>query len=199
MDQHTRPNNSNAILPIVTNHTSAQNASYFAKLGAQLQTAKTDEELFNSIVNVPFEGKVSAALLGLGIVVLLQVNKKDKMIDRIALSSTQPAEETVRVTVKPFNEIRIPVDYPANSIAQAVKTGEYQKTADWTTLFTPALEPMQARFNQAGGGIGCSVVYPLKSRDGGALIFSYFLPPDDVGSEQHSFMKSYSRIVDSKL
>jgi len=182
----------------VTN-SSLKDASYFAKLEARIDGAKTEQELFNAIVDVPFEDKVSAALLGLGIIVFLQVNKKDKMIDRIALSSTQPAEGAVRVSAKPFDEIRIPLDYVTNSIAQAIKTGDYQKTADWQTLFTPALDPKEARFNQAGAGIGCSVVYPLKARDGGALIFSYFLLPDDIGSEQHLFMKTYSQLVDNKL
>jgi hypothetical protein len=49
----------------------AENDIYFAKLKDILSAPKNDQQLFKAIVNAPFDDKRRAALLGLGIVVLL--------------------------------------------------------------------------------------------------------------------------------
>jgi hypothetical protein len=164
-----------------------------------LAAAGDDKELFQAIVNAPFTHPLGAAFLFLGIVVLLQVNKKTGMIDRVALSNTELAKNTTDVSFVPFNDIKIPVDDPENILARTIATGEPHDTTDWKFLFTPALTTEQARMNQASGGIAFSAVYPLKARDGGAMIFSYFQYEHNIGDAQRDFMERYSRIVDERL
>lgn len=168
-------------------------------LKQKLQGAKNDEELFQLIVNAPFEYKLETAFLFLGIIVLLMVNKKTGNIDRVALSNTELAKNTTNVSYVPFSEIKIPADHTENIIARAIQTGEPQDTIDWKFLFTPALTSQQARINQASGGIAYSAVYPLKARDGGAMIFSFFQYPDNISQPQHDFMQKYSALVSSAL
>jgi hypothetical protein len=178
----------------------AENDVYFSKLKEMLKVSKNDHELFETIVNAPFSDKRRMALLGLGIIVLLLVDKKTRMIERIALSDTELAKGTVRMSIKPFREITIPLDYRGNFIAEAIRSERYQQTSDWQYLFSPALSPEEARLNQAGGAIGCSFVYPLiDARNGGALIYSYYAPLDKIGREHHDFMHSYARLAANAL
>jgi hypothetical protein len=170
----------------------------FAKLEAFLDAAD-DEHLFNQIVNAPFFDKLMAAFLGLGIVVLLLNNPKNKTIDRIALSNTEQAEGAKKRSAKPFAEIKIPASHPENIIARTITTGQPQQTDDWQYLFVPELTLEEARLNQASAGIGCSFVYPLMARDGGAIIFSYFIKPEDIGKDQKNFMATYAKLVSDKL
>lgn len=162
-------------------------------------SAKDDQELFHQVVNTPFTLKVDAAFLFLGIVVLLIVNEKTGLIDRVALSNTELAENTTRVSYVPFEQIKIPLDEPDNIIAKAVRSGKPQDTTDWKFLFTPALTPEQARINQASAGIAYSAVYPFQARGGGALIFSYYQYASEIGEPQRRFMKEYIKLVDKKL
>jgi hypothetical protein len=131
--------------------------------------------------------------------VFLLVNKKTGNIDRVALSDTNSAKGAVNISDKPFKEIKIPLDYTKNIIAKAIASTKPQATSDWKYLFTPDLSSSSARFNQAGAGIECSHVYPLTARDGGALIFSFYQPMDQIGTKQHAFMDRYSNLVDSYL
>lgn len=169
------------------------------QLAEKLQSA-SQPQLHQAIVNAPFQDKLFSTHLGLGIVVLLLVNPETKTIDRIALSDTYPAQGAVRMSAKPFKEITIPLDHAHNLIAKAIQQGARQLTADWKYLFIPDLTPREARFNQAGAGIECSYVYPLIGPKGkGAIIFSYFEPPDKVGPEQQYFMESYNALVFDRL
>lgn len=178
----------------------AENDSYFTHLKEMLSSAKGDDELFDLIVNAPFSDRRISTLLGLGIMVLLLVNKKTRTIDRIALSDTSLAKGAVRMSVKPFHDIKIPLNYRGNFIAEAIRSERYQQTSDWQYLFAPDLAPEEARLNQAGAGIACSYVYPLvDARAGGALIFSYYLPLDKIEREHHEFMRRYSRIAAKAL
>lgn len=171
-----------------------------SRLEKALSKASSDQELFSQIVNAPFAThKVETALLFLGIVVLLLVNKKTGQIDRIALSRTELAARTTEVSAKPFKEIKIGLDEPENIIAAAIRSGEMHDTTDWNFLFKPALTAQEARFNQANAGIAYSAVYPFNARDGGALIFSYFQYKDMVGQGQHSFMEAYAKLVNQIL
>lgn len=168
-------------------------------LKKQLAITNTDAELFNAIVNVPFDYKVETAFFFLGIIVLLQVNKKDGTIERKALSNTELAKNTTEVSVVPFSEIKIPVDYTKNIIADAIASNEPRDTIDWRFLFEPALTAEEARINQASAGVAYSAVYPLKARDGGALIFSYYQYKSEIGQSQKDFMQKYSTLVDKQL
>lgn len=172
----------------------------YSKIKNILEAADSDKKLFHAITNAPFHDKLQTGLIFLGIVVLLLVNKKTGMIDRIAVTDNELAAGTKKMSAKKFEDIKIPVDNNQNIIAKAIKTGIPQDTHDWKYLFTPALSPQDARFNQAGGGIGYSAVYPLNDvRDGGALIFSYFQYPAGIGPAQKKFMQTYSRLATEAL
>lgn len=172
----------------------------YQELRNALVAAGDDAELFEAIVNQPFEThKVQTAFLFLGIIVLLQVNKKTKTIDRVALSRTELAKNTTDVSAKRFEDIKIPLGYPGNVIAKAIQIGKPQETTDWQNLFCPELTAEEARMNQASGGISYSAIYPLGARDGGALIFSYFQYLQDIGDPQHTFMQRYAALVDELL
>ncbi|GAC1391857.1 MAG: hypothetical protein NVSMB46_05910 [Candidatus Saccharimonadales bacterium] len=172
---------------------------YYIELESMLGKALTPQDLYQAIVNTPFVNKHKMTLLDLGIIVLLIVNRETNTIDRIALSNTDLAKETVNISAKPFSEIKIPRDNKENAIALAIKEKAPIKVHDWKYLFTPSLTAEEARFNQAGGGIGCSVVFPFSYKDGAALIFSYFQIPDKIKRKHFNFMKHYSSIVENKL
>jgi hypothetical protein len=177
-----------------------QNQPYYKQLQTILHDAPTKEHLLDAIVNAPFHELRKSMHLDLGIVVLLMVNSDDGTIDRIALSNTPAADGAVKMSEKPFADIKIPLNHKKNVIARAIASGEPQVTADWELLFVPALSAQAARFNQAGAGIESSQVYPLKDAgDGGALIFSFFQPARNIGPEHQIFMQSYSEMVAEAL
>jgi hypothetical protein len=184
-------------MPNVTPHLDA------AALASALQAARdthNEQALYQAIVNTPFKHRKETVKMGLGITVLLKVNKAEGTIDRIALSDTELAKGTTDMSAKPFAEIRIPLDDAQNSIAAALRTGKLQVVSDWEFLFTPVLTPQQARLNQAGGGIGCSVVYPfLDAWGAGAMIFSFFKYASSLTPADHAFMKQYCELVAKML
>lgn len=171
----------------------------YKSLEDTLARASSDGELFQSIVNAPFDFPLEAAQLFLGIIVLLLVDKKSEEVHRIALSQTELARRTTDVSSKPFHDIIIPLSDPDNIIAHAIKTKSPQETTDWKFLFTPSMREEAARINQANAGIAYSAVHPLKARDGGAMIFSYYQYKHGIGDPQHVFMERYSALVDAAL
>jgi hypothetical protein len=171
----------------------------FQLLENELLDSKSDYYLFKKIVNAPFEHKWQMVHLCLGIIVLLLVNKKAKTIDRVALSGTDLAEGTKRMSAKRFQDIKIPIGYKDNIIARAIMTGRAQRTTDFKDLFVPELTPQEARFNQAGGSIAYSAVFPFEARDGGALIYSYYCPADEMTNDHIDFMKKYTKVVNRTL
>lgn len=172
---------------------------YFDRIEDFLRAAEGDAQLFEAIVNAPFHDKIQATQLDLGIAVLLLVNKATGMIDRIALSDTEQAAGAVKMSEKPFKAIKIPVGHEHNAIAKAIDRGEPQHVTDWAYLFAPGLSPRAAHFNQAGAGIEYSCVFPLKARDGGAMIFSYYQEPPKIKDSHRTFMKKYVLIVEKYL
>ncbi|MDB5168963.1 MAG: hypothetical protein JWO41_319 [Candidatus Saccharibacteria bacterium] len=159
----------------------------------------TPDNLHSTIVNAPFSCPMQAAMLFLGIVVLLIVDEEAGTINRVALSDTELAKNTTDVSMVPFEEIKIPLNNDENIIAQAIRSGELHDTTDWRFLFTPVLNAEDARINQASGGIAYSAVYPLKTTPRAAMIFSYFQYAHDIGEQQHEFMKLYSELVAAQL
>lgn len=169
---------------------------YTDKFTAILKSS-THDDLYNSIVNTPFKFKEFAVPLGLGIMVLLIENPKTRTVDRIALSETDQAKGAVDYSAKPFHELNIPMTAKDNIIVSTIKSGRWHQTDDWQYLFNPVLTPEDARFNQAGAAISCSIVYPLESTPKGALIFSYFKPIWEIEESHHDFMRKYSQKVSS--
>lgn len=173
---------------------------YAASLKKYLDGAINDPDLFERIVNAPFQDTMKSVLLSMGLLQMTLVNTKTNMVDRIALSDTEAAKNAVRLSVLPFKAIHVPYDFEENIIVKAIRTGKPQLTQDWQYLFIPALTPQEARFNQAGAGVACSFVYPLiGAGDGGALTFSYYQPLDVIGKDQRDFMQTYTTLAASFL
>ncbi len=172
---------------------------YFDRLSELLASATSKTALYEAVVNAPFHDLVQATHLDMGIVVLLLVNPNTHSIDRIALSDTEQAKGAVKMSEKPFSSIKIPLNHTGNLIAKVIASHKPQATSDWKDLFVPALGTQAARFNQAGGGIECSFIYPLTANHGGALIFSYYQPLSNIGAIHKAFMAKYRDIVDQRL
>jgi hypothetical protein len=172
---------------------------YLLFLEDSLKKPKTLKAMYKAIVNLPFKDKYHATALDLGIVVLLLVDPVNETIDRIALSDTEQAKGALRMSEKKFEEIRIPLYHDRNIIPRAIHTKKIQTTDNWEFLFTPELSAKAARFNQVGAGIACSAVSPLDIKDGGALIFSFFQPPNMIQNDHLSFIKEYTKLASKAL
>lgn len=164
-----------------------------------LFTCKTEKTLYQCLVDAPFVNKLETTKLDLGIVVLLLVNKRTRNIDRVALSNTEMAKLTLQITEIPFHEIKIPINDKNNAIARAIREQQPQAIVDWKYLFTPALSDEAARQNQANAGIECSLVVPFESRDGGAMIFSFYQPLKTLSQAQKDFTSWYANQVATLL
>lgn len=172
----------------------------FLRLKRRLNSPKTKKELYETIVNVPFRDKSFSTALGLGFLSLVLVNEKSQTIDRIAISKTETAQGAIDVTVKPFQDLIIPIDSPNNAVAKAVKTKHVVHTNDWNYLLTPVLKPEEARLNQAAAGIAHSYVYPLTASGvRGAIIYQYYVPKFMIKNRQINFMGKYTNIVSREL
>lgn len=171
----------------------------FSEMEASLSEALKKGNLFETIVNLPFKNKILTTSIDLGIMVLLQIDPKTKTIDRVALSDTEQAKSAVKVSAKQFHEIKIPMSEKSNIIATAIRQKEYKLTEDWAPMFNPVLTPKQARLNQENAGIECSLVYPLLSCHGGALIFSFYQPQSYITDEHLEFIANYADLVEKAL
>src|SRR5207253_8708356 len=80
---------------------------------------------------------------------------RDWSSDVCSSDLTPAADGAVKMSEKPFADIKIPLAHKRNIIAKAIASGEPQMTADWELLFVPALSAQAARYNQAGAGIEC--------------------------------------------
>lgn len=173
---------------------------YFSDIQKYLSQTSTDKELFEAIVNAPFQNKLYSTNIDLGIVVLVLANKKSQTLDRVAYSKTPPAIDAVEVSPIAFLKIKIPINDKLNITAKAFKQNKCFQTSDWRFLFTPALNATEARFNQAESGMACSVVYPFfNALQGGALIYSFYQPEDMISQQHHVFMKKYTALAEKML
>ena len=145
------------------------------------------DALFQTDIAIDFE---------IGAVVLTRLNVADNMIDRVALSRTPPAVGAVRASTKQFESIRIPADAKENALARCIAGGKSEIVTDWYELFTPALSAQEARDNQAGAGVMCSVVNSYAGKESsGALIFSLLCGAEEVGSEHLAVFNEFANLV----
>jgi hypothetical protein len=174
--------------------------SYFAEVTQHVSTPRNKHQFFDAVVDGPFINRVEAARLGLGIVVLLELDKTTNTLHRLALSHTEFAQSITDISVKKLENVHIPLDAQENIIAKAIRSGLPHGTADWYYLFTPALTAEEARLNQAGGAIAYSEAYPLRHHNltVGALIFSYFEYPEPHHFQER-FMNFYTNLVSQCL
>jgi hypothetical protein len=178
----------------------AQPTIDYTALTNTLRAATDDSTLYQIIVDAPFAYKLETTYLFLGTILLLLINPAQTAIELVALSDTEHAVGTLGMTSHLPEDITIPVDYPTNIVATAIRLGVPQSTADWHDAFVPSMTAQEARFNQAGGAISYSAGYPLHgSPRKGALLFSFYQYPDAIQSTQHDFMRRYSQIVAQQL
>jgi hypothetical protein len=174
--------------------------SYILELKRILEAAKSETQLYESIVNAPFYNKRVTTMMGLGFLSFVLINRTTKTIDRIAISKTDLAQGALDITVKPFRDLKVPIGYKGNAVAEAIRSGRYQQTNDWDYLLKPSLKPEEARLNQAAAGIASSYVYPLTgAKNPGAIIFQYFITLDKIESVHREFMFRYTKLVSQAL
>lgn len=174
-------------------------AEYLQRLKDRL-TKSGQEPIYQQITDEPFKEKFQAVQLDLGIIALLLLDPDKRIINRIAMSDTELAHSTDAVSAKPFHEMNIPSDHRTNIIAKAIRGGKLQQTSDWKDLFIPALTSSEARFNQAAGGIGSSIVVPIISSEvSGALVYDFYQPIENIDEIHRNFVKEYTDIVKSIL
>jgi hypothetical protein len=173
---------------------------YFESLADELAGIKGIKELYQRIVDLPFEDRRRATMLSMEHMILVLVNKKTQTIDRIALSDTESARRAVFYSVLPFEAIKIPLSNKENYLGIAIRTHQVMATSDWKDTFTPVLTPDQARMNQAGAGAGCTIVYPLEGvGDGAAFAFSFYEPLTKISKHHHDFMREYTKVAAHEL
>lgn len=160
----------------------------------------SDEDLYDKIVNGPFQTLIQAEL-GLGTVVLLLDNEKSGYIERVALSSTPSADGAMSASAKPFNDIKIPRDHQQSAHVQALHTKKPVVLSDWHDMFTPALTAEQAKDNQTAAGIATSVVQPFygAAAQNGTIIFSLFGDSSELTDSHREFFEWYSSLVSTRL
>src|SRR5437868_15468801 len=115
--------------------------SYLEDLKKILDATKNDDELFEAIANAPFHDKLRTTMLGLGFISFTMVNKRNRTVDRTSYSKTDTAQGAIDITVKPYKELVVPLDYKGNIVAEAIRSGRYQQTIDWNYLLEPVLTP----------------------------------------------------------
>jgi hypothetical protein len=175
---------------------------YFIELKDILNRQKSRRQLYQSIVDAPFQGKnkFNSTLLGLGFLAFLQVNESSRTLDRITISDTPSALGAINMTMKAFNDMKVPLNHKGNIILTAIRTGAHQQTTNWHYLTDPAVTEVESRMNQAAAGMASSVVYPImETKPKGAIIFQYFINMDEITSAHHNFMFRYIKIVSSAL
>src|SRR4051812_5244626 len=106
----------------------AVNEAYLSELNSALERASSKVELFEAIVNSPFANRQVSTSLGLGFLSFVLVNKKTRTINRISISNTDTAQGAIDITIKPFHELIIPLNYKGNCVAEAIRSGRYQQT-----------------------------------------------------------------------
>jgi hypothetical protein len=173
---------------------------YLSDLGQRLDSSSSTDDLYQNIVNVPFDDKLHTTNLGLVFITLVLVNQKNKTIDRIAMTDNYMAQGARNVTVKPFEDLIVSFGHKGNLVVEAIRSGRYQQTNDWNNLLTPVLQPEEARLNQAASGIASSYIYPLPNlKPGGALIFQFYVSMDKISAEHRDFMFRYAKLVSQAI
>lgn len=168
---------------------------YFKSLELQLRKSKTLAKLNEAVISAPFIDPRVPTYFGLGIIGFLIVNP-DRMVELVSLTKNEMSRGIFRMSSRPLDKIKIPLDYSNNFVIKALRENHYMITSDWQYLFNPALSAQQARFVQAGGGIACSVVYPLSNIEPRrVLVFSFYEAIQRIGAEHHNFMGRYASLV----
>jgi hypothetical protein len=183
----------------MTPSAASQNNKLYKLLEQTLKAEKTSREaLLKLVAQAPFTHDREMAFLFLGFISFFVVDDSGELILPGGVTDNDYYRESIANYRFKFSEYRVPMSAADNSVVQAIKTGKPVVVTSWETLRRPNIEKGYAGLNQASGGIGCSIVYPLRGKARGALMYHFFQYPESIGEAQEAFMQHYTDIV-SKL
>ena len=135
--------------------------------------------------------------LGYRIVVLALIDKNKKNLKRIAISQTLEAQQALRATPIPFQEIKIPLSAKDNLCIKVLKSKKYAITDTWPDILTPPFSTEQAKGIQELIGIKESFVCPVTAKNKvlGIMIFSLIKPASQISAEEKDLILTFTEIV----
>jgi hypothetical protein len=172
----------------------------YKELEQALLAAKTDRAtLYKAIVEEPFVHDRAMGLLFLGFISFFVLDDEQQMIVVAAATDNEYYHQSVDNYDFKLSDYKLPLTATDNSVVRAITTGEPVSSDNWDSFRRPQIEEGVARLNQADGGIGYSVVYPVAGKIKGALMFNYYQFPEAIGAAQEGFMQRYSELVSAAL
>lgn len=172
----------------------------FRQLERTLKAEKSCRKaLLNLVAQAPFSHDREMALLFLGFISFFVLDDEGKTILPGGVTDNDYYHESIANYPFEFSKYTVPMSATDNSVVQAIDSGKPVVVSSWETIRRPNIEEGYAGLNQASGGIGCSVVYPLKGKVKGAVMFNYFQYPEAIGDEQETFMRRYADLVSRVL
>jgi hypothetical protein len=177
-----------------------QDDKLFHKLEQSLKAEKSGREaLMNLVAQAPFTYDREMAFLFLGFISFFVVDEEEELLLPGGVTDNDYYRESIANYKFEFSEYRVPMSATDNSVVQAIISRKPVIVTSWETIRRPTIEEGYARLNQASGGIGCSIVYPLKGKVRGALMYNFFQYPESIGKTQEVFMQRYADIVSKIL
>lgn len=174
--------------------------SLYTDLERELQVADTDtRSLYHAIANAPFDHDRDMALLFLGFISFFVLDEEKQAVVTGSFTDNEYFQHSVADHNFDPTTYKLPLSLTDNALVKAITTGKPVSSDNWDNFKRPEIEEGIARLNQAAGGIGYSVVYPVAGKIKGALIFNYYQFPESIGDLQSDFMARYSNLVSSAL
>ncbi len=172
----------------------------FKEIEAGLMAVKNDQSgLYRAIVQVPFDHERAMALLFLGFISLFVVDEVNQVVVPGAFTENEYYQHSVADYDFDPTTYKLPLTSTENGVVKAITTGQAVSSDNWDSFRRPNIDEGVARLNQAAGGIGYSMVYPVTGKIKGALIFNYYQFPEAIGEAQKMFMDRYSKLVSKVL
>jgi hypothetical protein len=175
------------------------NDRLFQELERTLKAEKSRSEALNLVAQAPFAYHREMGLLFLGFISFFVLDDKGTEILPGGVTDNNYYHASVAHYTFNFSEYRVPMSAKRNSVVQAITSGEPVMVTSWETIRRPKIQKGYASLNQADGGIGCSVIYPLTGKVKGAIMYNFFQYPESIGEPQEAFMHRYTDIVSDTL
>jgi signal transduction histidine kinase len=130
---------------------------------------------------------------GYEVVVLSLLDVKKGELRRIAISKTQAAEQFLKATPIPFENIVIPLAAKQNLSVKAVVERKMFTTESVSDVLYPALSKEWVEAFQKNLGIKTTIVYPILVKDKplGTLIFSLSKEKQEITDQEWSVLDSF--------
>lgn len=172
----------------------------YKEIEQALQAAETDQAtLYRAVADEPFRHSRAMALLFLGFISFFVVDAEQGQVAAAGVTDNDYYRQSVANYDFQLSDYKLPLTDKSNSVVEAITTGKPVSSDNWDTFRRPDVEAGVARLNQADGGIGYSVVYPLQGKTKGALMFNFYQFPESIGAAQEGFMRKYTELVSEAL